>query len=84
MLFLERINVHLMHAGQLDLSLQVAVCAWCKPRADAEFRAHSHGICPRHLRKFKLEAQGISPQRRRRTRMPSPQDESIEEALLPF
>lgn len=73
-----------MHAGQLDLSLRVPVCAWCKPRVDAEFRMHSHGICPRHLRKFKLEAQGISPQRRRRTRMPSPQDESIEEALLPF
>jgi hypothetical protein len=73
-----------MHAGQLALSLRVAVCAWCKPRADAEFRTHSHGICPRHLRKFKLEAQGIAPSRRRRTRIHSPQDESTKEALLPL
>jgi hypothetical protein len=69
-----------MHAGQLDLSLRVAICAWCKPRPlDGETRAHTHGICPRHLRKFKLESQGILPERRRRA--PA---HSTQEALLPL
>jgi hypothetical protein len=74
-----------MNAGQLDLSLRVAVCAWCKPRvALGEIGSLSHGICPRHLRKFKLEAQGIMPMRRRRGPARSAQDESTREALLPL
>lgn len=74
-----------MKAGQLDLSLRVAVCAWCKPREPlGEIGSLSHGICPRHLRKFKLEAQGILPQRRRRATAHSTQDESTRDAVLPL
>jgi len=74
-----------MQAGQLDLSLRVAICAWCKPRTPlGEIGSLSHGICPRHLRKVKLELQGILPKRRRRARAHSAQDESTREALLPF
>jgi hypothetical protein len=70
-----------MHVGQLDLSLRVAICAWCKPRPfDGKIGALSHGICPRHLRKFKLEAEGILPKRRRR----GAAADSTREALLPL
>ncbi len=47
---------------QSEFSLRVPVCAWCKPknrRADPGDSpgAISHGICPRHLKKLKLELQ---------------------------
>jgi hypothetical protein len=68
-----------MIANQLDLSLPVAVCAWCKPEERGDGVGHlSHGICPGHLRKIKLELQGVSFKRRRRNRLAST------EALLPF
>jgi hypothetical protein len=74
-----------MHSGQLDLSLRVSICAWCKPRAPlGEIGSLSHGICPRHLRKVKLELQGILPKRRRRVDAHSTHEESKQEALLPF
>jgi len=69
-----------MEVGQLDLSLSVAVCAWCKPRVPmGEIGALSHGICPRHLQKVKLELKGLLPRRRRR-----PVENSKRETLLPF
>jgi hypothetical protein len=42
--------------------LQVAVCAWCKPKGGGVYLGDSlglisHGICPRHLKKLKLELQ---------------------------
>ncbi len=45
-------------ALQIEFPLAVAVCAWCRPRElGAGLGALSHGICPRHLRKMKLELQ---------------------------
>ena len=47
---------------QSEFPLRVPVCAWCKPKnrgADLgrSSGSISHGICPRHLRKLKLESQ---------------------------
>ena len=71
-----------MQAGQLDFSIRVAVCAWCKPRGPVSTGAVlSHGICPRHLRKLEQEMQGVTPKRRRRV---APQDRSSDEGLLPL
>jgi hypothetical protein len=47
---------------QSELPLRVAVCAWCKPKnrsidLGAGLGAISHGICPRHLKKLRLELQ---------------------------
>lgn len=56
-------------ANQLDLSLPVAVCAWCKPQERGSGVGQvSHGICPHHLRKIQWELQGIPAPRRRYTR----------------
>jgi hypothetical protein len=56
-----------MMARQIELPLAVAVCAWCEPRElGGGVGAMSHGICPRHLRKMKLEVQrtnGAVPKR---------------------
>jgi len=50
--------------NQLDFSLPVAVCAWCKPKERGNGVGHlSHGICPWHLRKIKFELQGVVLQR---------------------
>jgi len=69
-----------MIANQLDLSLPVAICAWCKPKERGNGVGHlSHGICPSHLRKIKMELQGVSFKRRRRHRL-APTGET----LLPF
>lgn len=74
-----------MNAGQLDLSLRFPVCAWCKPSERASGAgSRSHGICPRHLRKFKLESQGLLPKRRRRVAAQATQTEPAGEALLPL
>ena len=68
-----------MIANQLDLSLPVAVCAWCKPKERGDGIGHlSHGICPWHLQKIKFELQGVVFKRRRRSRPDS------NEALLPL
>jgi hypothetical protein len=73
-----------MEAGQLDLSLRVAICAWCEPQPpDGEIGALSHGICPRHFRKLVLESQGLLPKRRRRT-VRSSRDDSSQRTLLPL
>ena len=46
---------------QNEFPLRVAVCAWCKPKnrsADlGALGSISHGICPRHFKKFMLEMQ---------------------------
>ncbi len=47
---------------QSEFPLQVVVCAWCKPRNRGADPGNSpgpisHGICPRHLKKLKLELQ---------------------------
>jgi hypothetical protein len=66
-----------MQAGQLDFSLRVAVCAWCKPRGPVnEGVLLSHGICPRHRRKVESEMElQADPPRRRRRRSPSASDD---------
>jgi hypothetical protein len=49
-----------MIASQTEFPLSVAVCAWCRPKEHGqEAGSLSHGICLRHLRKMKLEAQGL-------------------------
>jgi hypothetical protein len=57
-------------ARQVEFPLAVAVCAWCRPKElGAALGSVSHGICPGHLRKLKLQLQGVTfgarPQRRR-------------------
>ncbi|HXI70767.1 MAG TPA: hypothetical protein VNN22_10480 [Verrucomicrobiae bacterium] len=52
----------MMASLQSEFPLRVAVCAWCKPKnrsADLGNSpgAISHGICPRHLKKLRLELQ---------------------------
>jgi len=47
---------------QSEFPLRVAVCAWCRPRnrsvdLGTSLDAISHGICPRHMKKFRLELQ---------------------------
>jgi hypothetical protein len=42
---------------QSEFPLLVAVCAWCKPKNRSEDLSISHGICPRHFRKMRLELQ---------------------------
>ena len=47
---------------QSEFPLRVAVCAWCKPKnrgagPDNSPGPVSHGICPRHFKKLKLELQ---------------------------
>jgi hypothetical protein len=41
---------------QIEMPLPVAVCAWCKPdERGSGVGAVSHGICMRHLRKFRIQ-----------------------------
>jgi hypothetical protein len=45
---------------QSEFPLRVAVCAWCKPKRrgvepGTNLNPISHGICPRHFKKLKLE-----------------------------
>jgi hypothetical protein len=45
-----------MPAEQIEFPLRVAVCAWCRPKERGDtLGAISHGICPRHLRKLRLQ-----------------------------
>jgi hypothetical protein len=70
-----------MPAGQLNLSFQVAICAWCEPqRPGGAIGLLSHGICPRHFRNLLLGSQGRSPRRRGATAGKN----SNPEALLPL
>jgi hypothetical protein len=61
-----------MMAQQIEFPLMMTVCAWCRPRElGAGLGALSHGICPRHLRKIKLELKRtarIAPKRSPRRR----------------
>ncbi len=46
-------------ARQIEFPLSVAVCAWCRPHElGTAIGAVSHGICPSHLRKLKLQVEG--------------------------
>lgn len=47
---------------QSEFQLRVAVCAWCKPKNRGADLGNSpgsisHGICPGHLKKLRLELQ---------------------------
>jgi hypothetical protein len=60
-----------MTAQQIEFPLGVAVCAWCEPvEPGASVGEFSHGICPRHLKKLKLE---LNP---RNVRLPQPRAKS--------
>ena len=49
-----------MATRQAEFPLKVAICAWCRPdERGTELGSISHGICMRHLRKLKLETQGL-------------------------
>ncbi len=54
-------------ARQIEFPLSVAICAWCRPHElGTGIGAVSHGICPSHLRKLKLQMQsrgGMLPAR---------------------
>ena len=53
-----------MIANQIEFPMPVAVCAWCKPKERGQgFGLLTHGICLRHLRQMKLEAQGLIAKR---------------------
>ena len=57
-----------MTAAQIEFPLSLAVCAWCKPEErEGKSGATSHGICPRHLKRLKLEATGKLPKRVKRS-----------------
>ena len=57
-----------MTASQTEFSLKVAICAWCKPNERGSgLGAISHGICLRHLRFVKLQAQGLLERRMARS-----------------
>ncbi len=72
-----------MSASQIEFPLAVPVCAWCKPKErGAAAGSLSHGICLRHLRKLKWEAQGFLAKRsRRRKRKPLPLRENPADVL---
>ncbi len=73
-----------MIASQTEFGLSVAVCAWCRPdERGSRLGAVSHGICLRHLRKLKLEVQGLLPDGSKRRRSRRAALDSAE-ALLPF
>ncbi|HEV2435105.1 MAG TPA: hypothetical protein VG077_03835 [Verrucomicrobiae bacterium] len=85
------ITIHALMIAPLqsEFPLRVAVCAWCKPKrrgVDPGTNPDpiSHGICPRHFKKLKLEllmkkdaghpAQAVAtPSRRRRTPLNHPE-----------
>ena len=74
-----------MTASQTEFSLAVAICAWCKPNERGSgLGAVSHGICLRHLRKLKLETQGLLRKRVRRSTTRTQGKPSSGEPLLPL
>ncbi len=71
-----------MIASQTEFPISVPVCAWCKPKEQRQVVGLlSHGICPRHLRLMKLEAQGFSRKRRALVALPHSEREDL---LLPL
>jgi hypothetical protein len=47
---------HEMVAAQIEFPMSVAICAWCKPvKAGTGSGVLTHGICPRHFRKMRIE-----------------------------
>lgn len=49
-----------MAAEQIEMTMSVPVCAWCRRKAShppVPASEISHGICPRHLKIFKAELQ---------------------------
>lgn len=47
--------------SQIEMPLPVAVCAWCKPHERGSgVGAVSHGICMKHLRKFRMQIQEMN------------------------
>ena len=60
-------QTYAMKASQLEMTIPVAVCAWCKPKElGTGVGTVSHGICPRHLRNIQLQMHGhpVKPLRR--------------------
>ena len=68
-----------MNVMQTEFPLSVAVCAWCKPsELGGSLGAISHGICPRHLRKMKIQLLRMAkPRRRRRSVLPEIPDMTL-------
>ena len=74
-----------MTATQIEFGLAVPVCAWCKPGERGAVRgASSHGICLRHLKKLKLEAQGRVARRPRRGRLAGQTQNECSSSALPL
>ncbi|HLH55811.1 MAG TPA: hypothetical protein VKY92_19575 [Verrucomicrobiae bacterium] len=75
-----------MIASQTEFSLAVAICAWCKPgERGGGLGAVSHGICLKHLRKLKLQVQGLLPEATRPTASKKPRVSRAKiEPLLPL
>lgn len=72
-----------MTAAQIEFPLSLAVCAWCKPEErDGRSGAVSHGICPRHLKRLKLEAAGKLPKRANRSARRA--ESGLGDLLFPF
>ncbi len=72
---------HQMPPGQIEFSMPVSVCAWCRPVQNGErMGAFSHGICPRHYRSLEWQMKGIVLKRRTRSRRQAADNE----ALLPL
>lgn len=43
-------------AAQIEFPMSVAVCAWCKPvKPGTGLEVLTHGICPRHFRKMRID-----------------------------
>ena len=72
-----------MKASQIEFPLDVSVCAWCKPQEPGRAAGPlSLGICPRLLKKLKLEARGVSAKRPPRSRHAgAPKGEAAESCL---
>jgi hypothetical protein len=57
--------------NQIEMPLPVAVCAWCKPdERGSGVGAVSHGICMRHLRKFRIQLHEKNAKKRPLTAKP--------------
>ena len=62
---------------QTEFPMTVAVCAWCKPdERGGGLGALSHGICPRHLRKLRIELL-----KKRQVRPPKPSSHANKSAI---
>jgi hypothetical protein len=67
---------------QMEMPLPVAVCAWCRPNERGNgIGALSHGICLKHLRKFRLEMQKMSAKKNSRSARRKPKPKAYREPL---